>query len=293
MNTDPAPLLSFGIFTDAHYTPPDGEGPRGDSPAKFRSCIDLFNARKLPLAIFLGDLIESDRDRPTSLACAREMGEAFAEFHGERHFVLGNHDLLTLTKCEFLQAAGAGDGPGFYSFDCRGAHLAVLDGNCHQDGADFAEGDFNWERAWVSEAQLTQLTDDLAAAGDRPTIVLCHEDLDDRRDDQGELSILIVRNAPAVRAVLAGSHNVVAVITAHHHAGFETVIDGIPHFVLKSLLDGPLDEGTCGIVSIWPDGGITVEGFGHQGDVRFAPRPEAGAGLPRRSREAKTGGAPE
>lgn len=266
------PVLSFGLFADAHYAEKQyADRFCWDSLEKLRACIGTFNERGLAMALSLGDFVDSVGDREAEIGCIAAMRAVYSSLRGERHFVLGNHDLETFTKEEFLGSCGAERHTPYYSFDRLGVHFVVLDGNCHADGTDFAAGDFDWANAWVSEAQVAWLREDLRAARERKTIVFCHGNLDHRLED-GELDPHIVRNAAEVRGVLEGAGNVIAVIQGHYHPGMYTNLDGIPYLTLAAMVVGPgLESNAYAIVSLYEEGTLVVEGFGRQKSHRIAP----------------------
>ncbi len=258
--------FSFGVFADPHYADRVYMDRQCRASAvKLRACLQKFNERGLSLAICLGDLIDSAADRAGEIGNICTMMGVFATFSGERHLVLGNHDLARFTKAEFLQAAGVNPPASYYSFEAGGVHFVVLDGNCHEDGPDFARGDFAWDHAWVSPVQLQWLAHDLALHQRDPAIVLIHENLE-RRQGDGALDAHSVRNADAVRQVLECAGNVRAVIQGHYHPGAFTRINGISYITLSAMVTG--DSNAFGIVTITADGVVSLEGFGAQESYR-------------------------
>jgi len=191
------------------------------------------------------------------------MREVLAGFAGERHCVVGNHDVATLTKEEFLEHCGLGR-PAYYSFDVKGVHFAVLDGNCHADGSDFSAGNFRWDEAWLAHVQLEWLRRDLAAAGDLPTIVFCHENLDHQLWNE-VLDPHVLRNAEQVREVLEAAGNVRAVIQAHYHPGRLSTQQNITYISLRAMVVGAgLENNAYAVVSMHADQRLTIQGFGKQ-----------------------------
>ena len=227
MSNAPRPALAvrFGLFADPHYAEKVyGNRHCEDSAAKLEACVETLAAEDLDFAVCMGDAIDSGEDREEELGYLGRMREVFAGCGVERHWVLGNHDLDSFTKAEFLEACGSGRG-AHYSFDQKGTHFAVLDGNCHEDGSDFSPGNFEWDQAWLSPAQLEWLKADLAATS-KPAVVLCHENLDDRLHE-GEPDPHVLRNADQVRVTLQEAGNVRAVIQGHYHPGLLTWIGDI------------------------------------------------------------------
>ncbi|MFH1571492.1 MAG: metallophosphoesterase [Gemmatimonadota bacterium] len=257
-------MVRFGAFADPHYAAKVyGNRHCQDSAAKLAACVDALAAAHLDLAVCLGDLIDSAEDREAEAGYARTMAGIFACFAGPRHWVLGNHDVQVFSKGEYLDLCGAPPTP-YYSFDAKGAHFAVLDGNCHGDGRDFRAGDFSWDEAWVSEDQVEWLASDLAGAAGRPAVVLCHENLDHRLWE-GQLDPHVVRNADRVRHVLERSGNVKAVVQAHYHPGLRAVQNGIPYVGLRAMVVGPGPENNAyAVLELRADGSLAVEGGGQQ-----------------------------
>lgn len=258
-------LLSLGVFSDAHFSSQvigDRVGP--DSADKLRACLETFRQREVPMVLNLGDALGGEPTEAATLERLDTFREIFCSFEGERFVVLGNHDVEDLTKQEYLARSGALVAAPYYSVDRSGVHFVVLDGNCHEDGTDFARGAFDWATAWVSDIQLAWLRDDLAAARDRVTVVFCHENLDDRGvSDPGNPHV--VRNAAAVREVLRSFENIAAVLGGHYHHGLITSIGRAPCLVLTAMGVGPgPGNNAYGILSVFSDGSIELEGFGRQ-----------------------------
>ena len=119
---------------------------------------------------------------------------------------------------------------------------------------------------------------DLKAAGDRPVIVLIHENLDEREYDGG-LDPHVVRNADQVRQVLEEAETVLAVIQAHYHPGLVAEQGGIPYVALQAMAVGPgLESNAFAVVDVGADGSVAVAGYGQQVSCRVQPsrRPAVG-----------------
>ena len=77
-----------------------------ESLTKFPEAIDKFNSLGLDMVVELGDLIDETPDAAGEIAHFKKMEEVYARFKGDRHYVLGNHCVWTLTKEEFLDNCG-------------------------------------------------------------------------------------------------------------------------------------------------------------------------------------------
>lgn len=105
-NTDSKAKLSFGIVTDAHYADADPGGSRRyrESISKMTECVKLMNDKKVDFLVELGDL--KDKGRPATEAATLKFLSAiekvYGQFKGPRYHVLGNHDVDSISKEQFL-----------------------------------------------------------------------------------------------------------------------------------------------------------------------------------------------
>ncbi len=265
------PLVRFGLFADAHYAEKIyGDRHCDEAPAKLQACVDHFAHSGLDFIVCMGDLIDQADDPQIERNYLERMLEILSGFDGDRHVVLGNHDVATLSKAEFLQHCGS---QPYYSFDAGGVHFVVLDGNYHQDGRDFSTGNFSWDQAWISNAQLEWLRQDLQASHPQPVIALCHENVDARLD-QGERDPHVLCNAARLRQVLAEANNVRALIQAHYHPGILTTLDNdIDCIGLRAMVVGEgLQNNAYAIASLYSDGRLVIDGFGQQPSYQLEKR---------------------
>ncbi len=255
------PAVRFGIVTDCHYADADPVGTRfyRESVGKLSECVDRMNAEEVDFLIELGDF--KDENRPPveerTLVHLQKIEAAFRQFHGRRYHVLGNHDMDSLSKQQFLSRVdntGVQAGRSYYSFDAKGLHCIVLDANYRSDGSDYDHGHFDWTDANVPVTELDWLRQDLAASRG-PVIVFIHQLLD------GTGSVY-VKNAPEVRQILEASGRALAVFQGHHHPGAYSHINGIYYYTLKGLIEGHgEDNNAYAIVEVRPDQSLTVTGY--------------------------------
>lgn len=251
----------FGIVTDCHYADADAAGTRfyRESLGKLRECVELMNAENVDFLIELGDF--KDQGRPPveqeTLSYLEAVEKAFAQFDGPRYHVLGNHDLDSISKTQFLSRAentGIDPARSYYSFDVNHLHCVVLDANYRADGADYDHSNFDWTDANIPTGELGWLVQDLAAANG-PVIVFTHQLLDG-------VGSVYIKNADQVRHVLESSGKVLAVFQGHHHAGSYSSMAGIHYYTLKALVEGTGPENNSyAIADVRPDGDIIVTGY--------------------------------
>jgi hypothetical protein len=253
--------VRFGMLADPHYADSDARGTRfyRESVAKVRECVDCMNAEQVEFLIELGDFKDQD-EPPVEADTLRYLETIEAElqrFSGPAYHVLGNHDMDSISKPQFLAAI---DNPGvaadasYYAFDRGGLHFVVLDACFRADGSSYDRGDFDWRDTNIPPPQLDWLAADLAAHAELPTILFCHQRLDGEGD-------VFVNNADEVRLLLRRRGNVIAAFHGHDHDGAHSEIDGVHYYTLRAVVEGSgPDNNSYAIVEVNPNG-IEVTGY--------------------------------
>ncbi len=258
--------IAFGMVADVHYADKDMRINRyyREAIAKLDQCVGAFNERKLAFAVMLGDFIDKAPNRAVELEYLKTIRQVFARYAGDKHFVLGNHDLARLSKAEYLANCGAVSQQSYYSFDAGGHHFVILDANFRRDEAPYEAGNFKWRDACIPVAQQEWLAQDLKRAKAMKAIVFVHQNLHDESGPYG------VKNAKPVRRLLGESGNVLAVMQAHDHKGAYAKINGIHYFTLKALVDGAtLENNSYAVVTMAMNGRVKISGFGRETDKIF------------------------
>lgn len=251
----------FGIVTDCHYADADAQGTRfyRESLDKLSECVTLMNTQKVDFLIELGDF--KDQDKPpvekNTLSYLQAAEKVLKQFNGPTYHVLGNHDIDSISKIQFLKRldnTNIDSNRSYYSFDSNGLRYVVLDANYRTDGTDYDHGNFDWTDANIPPKELDWLKKDLAATPGA-VIVFIHQLLD------GSGSVY-VKNAAKVRQVLEASGKVLAVFQGHHHSGSYSNTAGIHYYTLKAVVEGQgPDNNSYAIAEVHPDGSITVTGY--------------------------------
>ncbi len=251
----------FGIATDSHYADADTVGSRyyRHSLDKLTECVELMNAQKVDFLVELGDF--KDQNNPPveqrTITYLRAVEKLFQKFNGPTYHVLGNHDMDSISKEQYLtnvKNTNIDPSKSYYSFDFNGVHFVILDANYRTDGIDYDHGNFDWTDANIPTAELNWLKHDLAATR-RPAIVFIHQLLDDTGP-------VYVNNAADIRLILEQSGKVTAVFQGHHHEGSYSYIEGIHYYTLKAMVEGPGEENNSyAIVEILPDSSIIITGY--------------------------------
>jgi len=250
----------FGIVTDSHYANRIYSNRFcSESLDKMTECVDLMNKQEVDFLIELGDF--KDEDAPpveeNTISYLQTIEAVFRQFRGSIYHVLGNHDMDSISKSQFLTNVintGIAPDASYYSFDRNGLHIVVLDANYSSDGTDYDHGNFSWTDANIPAAELGWLKQDLASV-DGPVIVFVHQLLDGTGD-------YYVKNAADVRRILEASGKVLAVFQGHQHSGAYSQIQGIHYYTLTAMVVGSGAENNAyAIVEVHSDRSLTVSAY--------------------------------
>lgn len=254
--------VRIGMMTDLHYAdkPPAGSRHYRETLRKLADSGEQFQKDKPDFVVELGDLI----DAADSVAAERKylatIHKEVSALPGDKHYVLGNHCVTTLTKAEFLE--GVGQSKPHYSFDRGGFHFVVLDACFRSDGQPYGRGNFKWNDANIPDEQVEWLQADLKAATGK-TIVFAHQRLD-VKNDYG------VKNAEQVRKVLEESGKVLAVFQGHSHKNDLKDINGIHYCTLVAMIEGSGAENNgYSLLNVFAGGTMRLTGFRKQANYEW------------------------
>ena len=249
--------VRVGLITDLHYADKPAAGTRHyrETLDKLAEAAERFKKDEPAFVVELGDLIDAADSVEMELKYLKRIDKEFAALAKDRHYVLGNHCVDTLTKREFLDTVGQKE--PHHSFDRGGAHFVILDACFRGDDKPYERKNAKWNDANVPADQIDWLKEDLKAT-DKPVVVFAHQRLD-VANDYG------VKNAADVRKVLEASKKVRAVFQGHSHKNDYTEIEGIHYCTLVAMIEGSGAENSgYSILDVAPDGAITVTGFRKQ-----------------------------
>jgi len=257
------PALRFGLITDVHYADkaPTTKRFYRESIAKMREAVAKFHEAKPAFVIEVGDLIDEAPTAEGEIGHFKTIDAEYALLPCDRHYVLGNHDVWTLTKTQFLDAAGRK--AAHYSFDNSGHHFVVLDSCYRTDGVAYGGKNFKWDDTDVPAAQRDWLAADLKATG-KPTIVFIHH-----RTDIADPHA--IKSGAEVRKILEESGQVLAVFQGHQHINAHNEINGIHYVTMMATVDGSGETNSAyALLEVFADGTISVDGFRRQADYSLA-----------------------
>ena len=259
---DKTPALQIGLVTDLHYAdkPPDGTRHYRETPAKLAEAAAELSKHKPAFLVELGDFIDAADSVKTELGYLKKINRDFSAICKNRHHVLGNHCVYTLTKKEFLETVG--QKKSYYSFDSGNFHFIVLDSCFRTDGQPYGRKNFEWTDPNIPKAELDWLRADLKSTS-KKTVVFAHQRLD-------VSSVYGVKNAPAVRKILEDSKQVLAVFQGHSHENDHKEIGGIHYCTLVAMIEGSgVSHNGYSVLKLSDDGSIRLDGFRNQGDYQW------------------------
>lgn len=252
------PDVRIGYVTDVHYadTPDRGSRNYRASLPKLEQAADALNREHLNLVIHGGDLIDAlpDPTPESERAFLKRIDRELSRVKADRHYVLGNHCIFSLTKTEYLDTVGRHK--SFYSFNKGHFHFVILDACYRKDGVDYARRNFDWTDTEIPPIEREWLTADLAAAK-HPTLVFAHQRLDKPDGDEEG-----VHSAAAVREIFERSGKVTHVFMGHSHVNDYRTINGVHYCTLDAVIGGQGAESNAySVIEVFPNGTVRLTGF--------------------------------
>ncbi len=251
------PVLRVGLVTDLHYADKAAAGTRHyrETLQKLAEAGQEFSRRKIDVLVELGDFIDAAASVEVEQGYLKTIQHEFAPLCPDRHYVLGNHCVDTLTKAEFLD--GVAQQRSYYSFERGDFHFVVLDSCFREDGQPYGRKNFTWTDPNIPPAELEWLKGDLEATKKR-VIVLAHQRLD-VTNSYG------VKNAAEVRRALEESGKVLAVFQGHSHKNDLKQLEGIHYCTLVAMVEGTGAENNgYSVLELYRDGTLKLTGFRNQ-----------------------------
>lgn len=217
--TTPEKPVRFAIASDFHA--PDIP----DSEQRVATFIQAANDENVDFIIELGDFCRLD-------SASQVFRDLWNSFPGDKHHVIGNHDMDRYTYEEYTQGMNM---PGrYYSFNQGDFHFIVLDGNNLFDGKEYthyAKANYYVDakkRAHIDPEQMEWLKNDLAAT-DKRCILFSHQSIEQALNNGTE-----VRNILEAENKRAGFKKVVMAFGGHNHSNYSKEINGITYVQINS-----------------------------------------------------------
>jgi alkaline phosphatase len=254
--------LNIGLVTDLHFADKPAAGTRHyrETLDKLTEAGRQFHKDKPDFIVELGDFVDAADTVSAERGYLQQVNKHFSSLCEQRHYVLGNHCVYTLTKEEFL--GGVEQTGSHYSFDHGGFHFVVLDSCYRSDGVPYGRKNFQWTDPNIPADQVEWLKGDLQETA-KPTILFAHQRLDGSNH-------YCVKNSGEVRRVLEDSGRVSAVFQGHSHKNDYKNIAGIHYCTLVAMVEGSGAENNgYAVMNVASDQTIRVNGFRHQDSYRW------------------------
>lgn len=219
--------LRFGAIGDFEYGTRKKVGNKlvGMAPAELEKVVDAYNAEWHPsFVVELGDMVESSGMRQAkTLDQFRYIDSVFQKLEARTEYVLGNHDLRSLSKEEVRNVLGLEDNHRF--FDQGAWRFVIMDTNFDKlkDGAP--RGPHQYISGFVPESEFVWL--EHALDTDRPIILISHHPL--------YAGGKFIDNPEEVLDFLARYPNIVLAISGHDPSFRFSEKNGISHITVDNL----------------------------------------------------------
>ncbi len=244
--------LRIGFITDLHVR--SGFNNAGDRMLKsdFVNKINYFvekmNNIFVPNFIIInGDIIEgtnvSSKQGIKELSFVKDI---FERTTLKKYYVVGNHDLRSVTKKQFMQSLGI----NYLSkaFEIGNYKIIILDSNFSKNDKDIKPGEF-YTRGHISEKQIKFLEEELKNTDKRTLVFLHHTPLwnVDIKSNSG-----LPDNAKRLQEIFS-QNKVLAVFAGHVEDLFFQEINGVKYFVSPGIIKNKKYQGTFSEITIKKD----------------------------------------
>lgn len=256
-------IIRFGVITDSHYADRAPKGTRfyRDALPKLQQCILFMNNQDLDFLIHLGDFKDEAEkaNEISTLQFLKTYEGEFSKFKGKKYHVLGNHDMDSISKEQFLENienTGIEKTKSFYHFENKNMRFVVLDANFKEDGTAYSKGNYDWKDTNIPPNQLLWLKTVLTES-QKPCVIFVHQMLDEL--ENGNYG---VKNDSEVREILENSNKVLVVFQGHKHKETHHHIKGIHYYTFNAMVDYQgIENNSFSIVSIQNNKDIKIEGY--------------------------------
>jgi Icc-related predicted phosphoesterase len=234
--------LKIGIITDTQVHASrinkwqDGAEAERYLKPRYGDAIDAFVSQMMKfqpdVIVVPGDIVEGTNDDDyVSIAGLQLVQEKIEKVGVPVIWVVGNHELRSVTKQQYMDALGIDYLNGAFEF---GEHkIIVIDGNFYPDDSDVAPGGSRYIRGHVDAAGIAYLEEELQT--DLNTIVFIHqpplvgEDIVDRSPEG------LLDNGKQIQSLLT-SYNAIAAIGGHIEYKRHTHKNGVSYYALPGTI---------------------------------------------------------
>ncbi len=270
-------MISIGLLSDVHYAAGKANGSRYChlSDAKLKACLDFFSREGIDHVICLGDMIDKGDHPDDDLQNLNTIAGILQRYKGSVHTAIGNHDLDSMTKDQFLERLAIRSKMPYYAFMICEDQFLVLDPNYKTTGEAYTPGQFEWDDAYLPPDQINWLSSRLSLNHYRRTFILSHQNLD-QRFCNGQADPHIISNASEIRRLMESKKKKITVLQGHYHHGYFQQMKGISYFTLKAMCEGScIQNNSFAVLDLYDDGRVVARGYGDQQTVEIESCPSS------------------
>ncbi len=242
--------LTIGFITDLHVFNGASANKLADPFAnRIYHFVKKMNNEIVPDFILInGDVIEGTKiPANTSLRQLQLVKNIFNFSKIQKHWVLGNHDLRSVTKQQWQNALGIN-----YlrkSFELRNYKIIILDSNFTEKDKNVSPGN-GYTRGHVSREEIKWLEKELKNT-DKKTIIFIHHPPLSNVDFKSDLKLL--DNATELRELFA-KYDVLAVFSGHIEDLYSEKSDGVQYFSIPGIYKNPKYPGAYSTINVKGNG---------------------------------------
>ncbi len=238
--------LAIGFITDLHvFNGSSTNTLAGPFTNRIYHFVKKMNNEIVPDFILInGDVIEGTKiPANTGIKQLQLVKNIFNLSKIQKYWVLGNHDLRSVTKQQWQNALGIN-----YlrkSFELRNYKIIILDSNFTSKDKNVTNGN-GYTRGHVSSEELRWLEKELKNTKKKTIIFIHHTPL---LDVGFESKFNLLDNADELRKIFA-KHDVLAVFSGHIENLYYEKDDGVQYFSLPGVYKNPKYPGAFGIINV-------------------------------------------
>ena len=244
--------LKIGFVTDIHARSNSNGGGERVLKDFFRDGLDYFidqmNSKFMPnFLVANGDVIEgTNRSSDIGASELKLIKNIFNRAAAPTYWVIGNHDLRSVTKSQWKKALGIDY--LYETFEIGDYKIVILDSNFTGEDKDVAPDTYN-TRGRVSEKELAWLDGELGSTDKRIVVFMHHPPLWNV-DLKGNGAM--PGNTLDIQQVFA-RHQVLAVFTGHFEDLYINETDGVKYFVLPGFIKNDKYQKTFSEITVHDD----------------------------------------
>lgn len=237
--------ITIGFITDLHVVNSGANSLQSVFTNRINRFVEKMNNETVPdFMLINGDTIEGTKTPAATGKMELQLAKnLFNRSAIQKYWVLGNHDLRSVTKQQWKDALGIN-----YlkkSFEVRDYKIIILDSNFNKNNKDTGPGE-GYTRGKVSSSELSWLRNELKDTHKKTLVFIHHPPLwnvDFKTNDW------LLENARELKNIFS-KYNVLAVFSGHIEALYHKKIDGVNYFVLPGIYKNTKYPGAFSVINI-------------------------------------------